>query len=240
MLPPSQSDTGAGTPAGPARTKKARETRARIVDAALELLLEQGYEKATMRAIAERAGVAPSNAYYYFASKEELVQAFYARTHEEHLEQALPAIGQERTFKARLLAAMRTKLATIEPYHEFAGVLFKTAADPKSPLNPFSEASRPVRDEARGVFEEVVSGSRMKLPADLQKKLPELLWLWHMGIVLFWIYDDSPDRQRTQRLVERTTDLIVKLVSLSSLKLLSPLRRSALRLLSELQAEATP
>jgi hypothetical protein len=30
---------------------------------------------------------------------------------------------------------------TLEPYHEFAGVLFQTAADPHSPLNPFAHAA---------------------------------------------------------------------------------------------------
>ena len=42
---------------------------------------------------------------------------------------------------------MRAKLETIEPYHRFSGILFKTAADPESPLNPFGEESRPVREE---------------------------------------------------------------------------------------------
>ena len=37
-----------------------------------------------MRAIAEKAGVSLGNAYHYFRSKEQLIQAFYHRTHEEH------------------------------------------------------------------------------------------------------------------------------------------------------------
>jgi AcrR family transcriptional regulator len=38
-----------------------------------------------MRAIAERAGVSTGNAYYYFGSKEELIQEFYLRNHARHL-----------------------------------------------------------------------------------------------------------------------------------------------------------
>jgi predicted ATPase len=37
---------------------------------------------------------------------------------------------------------------TIEPYHRFSGVLFQTAADPQSPLNPFSDESVPTRRES--------------------------------------------------------------------------------------------
>src|ERR1044071_1729982 len=113
-----------------ATTVKGEQTKLLILNAALDLLAERGYEKTTMRAIAEKAGVSLGNAYHYFRSKEHLVQAFYARTHEEHLAASLPVLEKESTLRARLLAIMRLKIQTLEPYHEFAGVLFKTAADP--------------------------------------------------------------------------------------------------------------
>lgn len=215
--------------------KKSELTRAKILDAALELLEEQGYAAATMRAIAEKAGVSVGNAYYYFKSKDELVQGFYLRTHKEHLVVAEPAIRAERGFKKRLLAAMRTKLETIEPYHDFAGVLFKTAADPKSPLNPFSEASQPVRAEATALFTLVLDDPKLKLPKDLAAELPDLLWTWQMGVVMYWVHDESPGRRKTWFLMERTVDLIAKLVTLSSLKIMSPVRRSALKLVKDLR-----
>ena len=59
-----------------ALTPRAQQTRAAITDAALELFRSQGYEATTMRAIAQRAGVSTGNAYYYFSSKEELIQEF--------------------------------------------------------------------------------------------------------------------------------------------------------------------
>ena len=68
-----------------ARTRRGMETRDVILKTALEMFLERGYEETTMRAIAERAGVALGNAYYYFRSKEHLIQAFYWFTHQEHL-----------------------------------------------------------------------------------------------------------------------------------------------------------
>jgi len=49
---------------------------------------------------------------------------------------------KETSLKARLLSVMRLKISTLEPYHEFAGALFKTAADPHSPLNPFAQRFR--------------------------------------------------------------------------------------------------
>ena len=188
-----------------------------------------------MRAIARRAGVSVGNAYYYFKSKNELVQGFYMRTHKEHLVVAEPAIAAARGFKARLLAAMRTKLETIEPYHDFSGVMFKTAADPKSPLNPFSEESAPVRAECTAVFEKVLEDPKLKLPKDLAAELPDLLWTGHMGVILSWVHDESAGRRKAWFLMERTVGLIAKLVSLASLKIMSRVRRSALKLVKELR-----
>ena len=223
------------TAAAAPRRPKALETQARIFEAALELFRERGYEAATMRAIAERGGVALGNAYYYFRSKEHLIQAFYGRTHEEHLAAVRPRLDRLRDLKSRLLWAMRTKLETIEPYHRFAGIMFRSAADPTSPLNPFSPESDPVRREATALFALVVDGARMRIPKDLRAELPNLLWLYHMGIILFWIHDTSPDRRRTWRLMERSVELIVKLIGIASLPFMLPVRRAGLRLLAVLK-----
>jgi AcrR family transcriptional regulator len=212
---------------------KAIATQAKILEAALELFRERGYEAATMRAIAERAGVALGNAYYYFRSKEHLIQGFYGRTHQEHLEAVGARLNDLKDLKSRLRLAMRTKLETIEPYHRFAGLLFRSAADPASPLNPFSAESLPVRREATALLARVLEGVR--IPKDLRAELPNLLWLYEMGIVLFWIHDTSPERRRTWRLMERSVDLIVKLIGLASLPLMGPVRRAALRMVAELR-----
>lgn len=224
---------------GLVKTDKGQQTRAAILESALDMFRERGYEQTTMRAIAERANVALGNAYYYFHSKEHLIQAFYGRTHEEHLTASEAVLAKERDLKARLFGVMRTKIETVEPYHQFAGKLFKTAADPHSPLNPFSEESGAVRQESIAVFAEVLTGSKTKVPNDLMADLPYLLWLCHMGIILFWIHDSSPRRARTYRLLGLTVDIMVKLIGVASNPLMRPVRRSAVRLMAELRQEAS-
>jgi AcrR family transcriptional regulator len=188
-----------------------------------------------MRAIAKKAGVSLGNAYHYFDTKEHLIQAFYHRTHEEHLAATVPALAKSSDMKNRLLAVMRLKISTLEPYHEFAGVLFKTAADPRSPLNPFAHESEQVRRDSIKLFEDLVADTKARIPPDLRAELPYLLWLYHMGIILFWIHDSSAKRARTLRLIDRTVDLIDKLVSLASNPLMRPVRRKALDLVQELR-----
>jgi len=217
----------------PTKTPKGEQTRMLILNAALDLLAERGYEKTTMRTIAAKAGVSLGNAYHYFKSKEHLIQAFYHRTHEEHLAASLPVLEKEPSLKARLLAVMRLKIATLEPYHEFAGVLFKTAADPHSPLNPFGHDAAPVRRDSIQLFEALVTDSKTRLPADLRAELPYLLWLYHMGIILFWIHDNSAKRARTYYVIDRTVDLIDRLITLASNPLMRPLRKRSLQFVAE-------
>lgn len=222
------------------KTAKGEQTKALILTTALEMLHERGYEATTMRAIAKKAGVSLGNAYHYFGSKDHLIQAFYHSTHEDHLRVSLPALQKESSMKARLLSIMRLKIDTLEPYHEFAGVLFQTAADPHSPLNPFAPASAPVRRESMKLFEQLVDQVKARIPNDLRAELPYLLWLYHMGIILFWIHDSSRKRARTYRLIDQTVDLLDKLISLASNPLMRPVRKKALRLVAELREDLTP
>lgn len=219
-------------------TQKGDQTKALILETALEMFRERGYEQTTMRAIAKKANLSLGNAYYYFPSKEYLIQAFYRRTHEQHVAASVPELEKEHTLKARLLTLMLMKIKTIEPYHEFAGALFKTAANPGSPLNPFSDESDPVRQESIELFAKVLDGPKTRIPKDLRAELPYLLWVYHMGIILFWIHDKSPRHRRTYRLVEHTVDLLDKLISLASNPFMRPLRKQALRLVEELRDAA--
>lgn len=222
-----------------AKTQKGDLTKALILETALEIFRERGYEETTMRAIAEKAGLSLGNAYYYFHSKEYLIQAFYQRLHDEHLAAAVPALEKKDTLRARLLTVMRLRIDLMKPYHQFAGVLFKTAAHPESPLNPFSDESDPVRQQSMELFARVVEGTKARIPKDLKAELPYLLWVYQMGIVLFWIHDPSPNHRRTYRLIDHTVDLLDKLIHLASNPLMRPLRKQALRLVDEIR-EALP
>lgn len=223
--------------AEPDPPSKAERTRARILEVALELFVEHGYEATTMRRIAEQAGVSLGNAYYYFASKEHLIQGFYQKTHEEHVAACEAVLAKERSLVERVRGVLHKKIDTAEPYHRISGVLFRSAADPESPLSPFSEDSAAVRRDATELLRRAVDGAKTKLPRDLAARLPQLLWLHEMAIVMFWLHDRSKGRRRTRKLIDHTVDLVGRLVALAAFPLLRPLRKHVLRLLEELEAD---
>ncbi|MBP2353639.1 AcrR family transcriptional regulator [Kribbella aluminosa] len=196
-------------------TAKGEQTRELILTTALRLFRDQGYGKTTMRAIANEAGVSVGNAYYYYGSKDHLMQAYYDLLQDQHRAAVEPVLATEQAFVPRMTGVLRAWLEVAAPYHEFAGTFFKTAADPRSPLSPFSEESRPARDASVEIFRRVVDGSDLKLPPDLRSELPELLWLFQMGIVLFWVHDQSEDVRRTRTLIDRAVPLLDRLLRLT-------------------------
>lgn len=221
--------------ADPARTPRAQQTRAAIVDAALELFRSNGYEATTMRAIAQRAGVSTGNAYYYFSSKEELIQEFYARSHADHLAASRAVLDRERDFTARLGGTLRALIDVQAPYHAFAARFYKHAAEPTSPLSPFSRQSSPTRDASIGLYREVLEGSNARVSGDLGERLPELLWLASMGIILYWVHDTSPGCARTYRLIDAAVPVIGRLVTAARIPVLRATLRDITAIIDELR-----
>jgi AcrR family transcriptional regulator len=217
-------------------TARAEQTRSAIVEAALRLFRERGYDAATMRAIASAAGVSTGNAYYYFSSKEDLIQEFYLRSHAEHAAACRDLLDRDDDFATRLRGTIRSLIDVLNPYHAFAATFYKNAAEPTSPLSPFSKESSSARDASIALYGAVVAGSSARIDRELRADLPELLWLYSLGVVLFWVYDTSPGQARTYRLIDATVPLVDRLISLARVPVLRGTARELVALIQELRS----
>ena len=83
----------------------------------------------------------------------------------------------------------------------------------------------------------MLRGSSTKVQQDLAAELPRLLWTYSMGMLLYWIHDRSPRRERTRAFVEQTVDLVATSIKLASNPLLRPLRTKVIGLLHDLQPD---
>lgn len=204
------------------KTQKAAQTKQRLLDAALALFQEAGYEGATMRAIAKAAGMSPGAAYYYFPSKEHLIFEYYKQSYEDHLPLAEAVLATETTLQARLAGVVKAHIDVAQPFHALSLALYQVASQPHHPLSPFSPASKPLRDTNIAFFDQVIdpaAGNETKIPKNLAASLPELLWLYKMGVIQYWLYDDSPERAKTYAFIDQTSDLVVRLLSMANLPL---------------------
>src|SRR5256714_9757122 len=92
-------------------TPKAEETGLKILASALALFRQEGFDTATMRDIAEKAGVATGAAYYYYPSKDAIVMDFYQRSCAEMQPKIEAALEQATGLETRLRELIRVKLA---------------------------------------------------------------------------------------------------------------------------------
>jgi AcrR family transcriptional regulator len=217
-------------------TPRAQQTRAAIVTAALALFRERGFDATTMRDIAAAAGVSTGNAYYYFAAKEELVQEFYAIAHAEHLAASAAAMAGQTDLGARLRGTVRALIDVSAPYHAFAATFYKYAAEPTSPLSPFSKESSPARDASIALYREVVDGSSARMSREVRERLPELLWLYSMGVILYWVHDTSAGGTRTGHLIDVTAPIVARLVAATRLPLLRSTVTDLAQLIDDLRS----
>ena len=217
-------------------TPRAEDTRSKIYEAALKLFREKGFEQTTMRDIAAKADVALGAAYYYFASKDAIVLAFYQEMQEESHESILEALAGRRKLKDRIRYVLEKRLEILAPNRKFCDALFKHAPDAADPLSPFSAETRPIRERALEHLRVALQGGDVKVPADLEPHLPYLLWLYQMAIILFWLYDRSARQERTQKFMDKSLTLLITLLRLSGSPLMKPLRKAALELLETVSA----
>jgi len=71
-------------------------TKQRILDIALQLFIEKGYDKTSLREIAERLGYSKAAVYYHFASKDDILGALHLRLHDV-LDEAMTGLSQAGT-----------------------------------------------------------------------------------------------------------------------------------------------
>ena len=209
---------------------KSDETRARILSAAMDLFRRNGFAQTTMREIASEAGVALGGAYYYFDSKDAIVLAFYGQAQDDLNPLLEAALEGPRDLGKRIRALIDAKLRYFAPNRRLLGTL-AAYADPEHPLSPFSDRTRAIRENDIRFFEAALDGSRTGVPDDLRARLPQLLWLYQMGLILYWIYDRSPEQARTALLVDKSVALVTRLIKLASFPPLRPLRKAAVELI---------
>ena len=214
------------TPSGD--VSKSDETRTRIFDAALALFREEGFDRTTMREIAARAEVATGAAYYYYSSKDAIVMDFYERSSRDMQRQVNAAVEKAKGLKERLRLSIAAKLDYFAANRGVLRALLRNGADPSHPLSPFSPQTRAIREADIELFRQTLVDCGVRIPRDLEPHLPGVLWFFQMGVIWFWVVDESPSQARTARLLELSTATVAALIRLSTLPLMRPVRKTAI------------
>lgn len=218
-------------------TAKAEETGLRILNAALELFREHGFDSATMRDIAHKAEVATGAAYYYYPSKEAIVMDFYERSSADMQPKVDAALEKTNVLEARLRELIQVKLDHFAPNRAVLRALLRNGADPAHPLSPFSPQTKAIRNVDIAGFRRSLVDCGTRIPRDIEPQLPDVLWFFQMGVIFFWIVDESPNQARTEKLLQLASKSVSALIRLSALPLMRPVRKTALQLIEIVKGE---
>ncbi|MFF3461622.1 TetR/AcrR family transcriptional regulator [Streptomyces sp. NPDC002619] len=183
-------------------TKQQRRgnTRQRIQDVALELFAEQGYEKTSLREIAERLDVTKAALYYHFKTKEEIIVSLF-----EDLTQPIQELvewGEQQPH-------------TLETKQEIVRRYSQSLAD-ASPLFRFMQENQATVRELRigDTFKDRMRGLRdiiIDPDAELvdQVRCVSALFTLHAGMFLLQDLEGDPEKRR-EAVLEVAVDLVTQ------------------------------
>src|SRR5262249_30234662 len=154
-----------------------------------------------------------------YPSKEAIVLDFYKRSCEEMQPKIEDALRERKDLDNRLRELIRVKFSHFAPNRGVLRALLRNGADPKHPLSPFSPETKELRDIDIAWFHRILVDCGFRIPRDLESRLPGILWFFQMGVIFFWVIDESPDQARTGRLLDLAAKSISTLIRVSGLPL---------------------
>jgi TetR/AcrR family transcriptional regulator of autoinduction and epiphytic fitness len=193
--------------------KKQEEIRRSIINTAVELFSEKGFESTTMKQIARAVGIGDATIYKYFSSKDKIIFGFYGL----RAEQAVEAFSQEPDLESyslqeKLQLLIDVYLENLLPDREFVAESLQMIM--QSPSVLFEDVT-PVRKEFVGLIQELLteaekSGEIEKSP--FTEYTAKLTNDFILAILLYWIKDDSDEFSNTTQLVDMSLSLAVEIL----------------------------
>jgi len=202
--------------------RDADATRRRILSVALGHFRELGFEKTTMRRVADDAGVSLGAAYHHFASKQDIARAYYLQQTDAH-EAATRAAWERATgWLERVRLVLHTGLDVRATDRALMRELAPLVVGTDEKTSAFSADSAELRVRSMGLFREAIDDPAV--PEDFRGVLVPALWAMSMGILLYFAHDPSAEQRKSRALIDGAVELCGALVGALSMPLMSPLR----------------
>ena len=184
------------------RTLKGEHAKQQLYEKALELMRSHGVGQMTLRQLAQEAGVSPGLFYRYFPTKDAILIQLFNTLSLDYLER----IPQDGAWTARIHQAIGLSIQTLGPHRDLLIPLIPHIMSAQGP-GLFSVHTAFVRGKMQRGFIHVMEDA-LDAPKkqEVQGAIGRLMYLLHMGIVVFWLLDRSPDQAATARLVSRLKD----------------------------------
>jgi len=181
--------------------REKQELRQAILAAAGELFLEQGYERFSLRKVAERVGYSPTTIYLYFRDKDDLLFTVVEEGFERFGQQLAAAAQSQEDAWERLIALGRAYVAFGLQNPVYYQLMFMQRADFLT-HTPVGERQPRIMSfqVLRQTVQEAIDAGVLR-PGDAES-YSDVLWALVHGMVSLAISMPMFDASRIQRTME--------------------------------------
>lgn len=185
------------------------ETQRKIVSAAADLFVLNGFDNTTMKQIAREAGVGDATIYKYFANKDKLILGFYDTRGADALAEYRNTDDLESfTFAEKLQLLVDTFLEQLMADREFVELSLKQII--KSPITLLKdelEVAKSYKQELTTLLSNLDHDEAYP-DIPMQSMLATLLTDYILGITFYWMKDDSKEFSNTTQLTDLSIGII--------------------------------
>jgi len=188
-------------------------TKRKIIKTAVELFSEKSYNTVSMRTIARTAEIGDATIYKYFPTKEKILVAYYEITAED----AVIALKDIETFEEyslqeKIQVLLDNYLAAMLADREFVAESFTLLF--QSPMFLFGDTN-PIKKELHATITNFLDDAFEKDEISgfpFQSVLPDIICEYFIGVLHFWIKDESDDFHETTQFIDMTLNLGMSLL----------------------------
>lgn len=172
-----------------------RDTRDRILDAALNIFANKGYHDTRMDEIVEASSTSKGSIYFHFPNKERLFLALVDQFADLIERRVREAVEQEAEGIARVRAALQACLETFGRYRRPAKIMLVQAVGLGS---VFEKKRVDVNDRFANLIKEYLDEAiAIGDIASVDTEVVSYAWMGAIyGIVIRWVYTGEPDSER--------------------------------------------
>jgi AcrR family transcriptional regulator len=191
-------------------SKSAKEkTKEKIIQSAVELIVQKGYKNSTLRDIAKEAGVSNPTIYNYFATKEKLLYAYVELKHKQAIE-ILYKIEDFHTYTLReqLQTLIETELELYLEDREFVAQIADMVFESNGiNIRKMYDTNALFLQTVEEMIDIAIEANEIASPT-FKEHLPTLFWDYYIMVVAYWLQDDSEMFENTTQFIDHSLGLM--------------------------------
>ena len=193
--------------------ERKQEHYERFIQAFVGEVRAQGYASVTLRDVARSAGLSDGAIYKYFPSKEKILLAYYILKMGRLREEGAALLKKPSyTLGEKLQALLEFQIGQYEGEKDFLEKTFHATFVAASLMWTEVAAMRKTYLETVNAF---VADAQAKgeLPeAAWTFIVDEMLWCHYMGVMMYWLKDESENHEDSSQFIDRTVNLFTAVV----------------------------